>query len=42
MSDLEVIIRATLKMVLIWGTGLMVAIPLMKLIIDVVYAIWKE
>ena len=42
MSALEVIIRATLKMVLIWGTGLMVAIPLVKLIIDVVYAIWKE
>ena len=42
MSALEVIIRATLKMVLIWGTGLMVAIPLVKLIIDVVYAVWKE
>lgn len=42
MSALEVIIRATLKMVLIWGTGLMVAIPLVKLIIDVAYAIWKE
>lgn len=42
MSALEVILRATLKMLVIWGTSLMVAIPLMKLIIDVAYAIWKE
>ena len=42
MSITEIIIRAILKMIAIWGSLALVGIPIAKILIEVAYEIWRD
>ncbi|MDU2670619.1 MAG: hypothetical protein E7C49_01280 [Clostridium sp.] len=42
MSPVEIVVRATVKMVIIWGSLLIIGLPIAKVSIDAAYEIWKE
>lgn len=42
MSVVEIVVRATAKMLIIWGSLLMIGLPIAKISIDAAYKIWKE
>lgn len=42
MSTIEIVVRATAKMTIIWGSLLIVGLPIAKVSIDAAYKIWKE
>ncbi len=42
MSPAEIVVRATVKMVEIWGSLLIVGLPITKIGIDIAYKIWKS
>ena len=41
MSIIEIVIRATLKMIAIWGSLALVGLPVAKILIEVAYEIWR-
>lgn len=41
MSIAEIVTRATLKMIAIWGSLALVGIPIAKVLIEVAYEIWR-
>ena len=41
MSTVEIVIRATLKMIAIWGSLSLVGLPVAKILIEVAYEIWR-
>lgn len=41
MSTVEIVIRATLKMFVIWGSLLAIGLPIAKLLIEFTYEIWS-
>ena len=42
MSPTEIVIRAILKMLAIWGSCALVGIPIAKVLIEVIYEIWRD
>ncbi len=42
MSTAEVVIRASLKFVLIWTSLALVGLPVAKILIEVAYEIWRD
>lgn len=42
MSVVEIVVKATARMAIIWGSLLIVGVPIAKLGIDIAYVIWKE
>lgn len=42
MSTAEIVTRATLKMIAIWGSLALVGIPIAKVLIEVAYEIWRD
>lgn len=42
MSTAEIVIRATLKMIAIWGSLALVGLPIAKLGIEFAYEIWRD
>lgn len=42
MSTAEIVIRATLKMIAIWGSLAAVGLPVAKLGIEFAYEIWRK
>ena len=41
MSTAEIVLRAILKMLIIWGGLALVGIPIAKVLIEVAYEIWR-
>ena len=42
MSTAEVVIRASLKMLVIWTSLAAVGLPIAKILIEVAYEIWRK
>lgn len=42
MSITEIVIRATLKMIAIWGSLALVGLPVAKILIEFAYEIWRK
>lgn len=41
-SIAEIVTRVTLKMIAIWGSLALVALPVAKVLIEVAYEIWRD
>lgn len=42
MGAIEIIVRATIKMIAIWGSLLVVGTPIAKVAIEISYKIWRK
>ena len=42
MTVIEIVLRAILKMIVIWGSLAAVGLPIAKILIEVVYEIWRD
>ena len=42
MTVIEIVLRATLKMIAIWGSLALVGLPVAKILIEVAYEIWRD
>lgn len=42
MSTTEIVIRAILKMMVIWGSLALIGLPIAKLVIEFVYEVWRD
>ena len=42
MSNLAIVIKATLKFVLLWTSLALVGLPVAKILIEVAYEIWRK
>lgn len=42
MSTTEIVIRASLKMLVIWTSLAAVGLPIAKILIEVAYEIWRD
>ena len=42
MSTAELVIKATLKFVLLWTSLALVGLPVAKILIEVAYEIWRD
>lgn len=42
MSTAEIVIRASLKMLVIWTSLAAVGLPIAKILIEVAYEIWRD
>lgn len=41
MTVIEIVLRAILKMITIWGSLALVGLPVAKILIEVAYEIWR-
>ena len=42
MSITEIVVRATLKIIAIWGSLVAIGLPIAKILIEVAYEIWRD
>ncbi len=42
MSTTEIVIGASLKFIAIWGSLVVVGLPIAKILIEVTYEIWRD
>ena len=42
MSITEIVIRATLKVLVIWGSLAAIGLPIAKILIKITYEIWRD
>ena len=42
MNITEIIIRATLKMLVIWGSLAIIGLPIAKLLVEFAYEVWRD